>query len=264
MSRNKTSILIRELRKEAGLTQEFVANKLGVSRAKYIMLEKGQTDFSLFEIKSLSKLYEVSPNEIVEGKRVTSEEEIATINTSCLRNKGLSIRETAPQINPDKLQNALLYILEKVGAKPNVGQTVLYKLLYFIDFDFYEQNGRSITGLHYIKNHFGPTPTKGFLGIVQEMQNAGTLEIVETSHFSHVQKKYLPVIRPDLSSFSAEEIKHIDAELERLADKSAKELSELSHKDMPWIAAQDGGCIDYQLSMYRTAETSVREFSDEL
>jgi len=60
-------------------------------------------------------------------------------------------REIDPKVNPAILRNVLLYILARVGAKPNVGETVLYKLLYFIDFDFYEKHGRSITGLSYIR-----------------------------------------------------------------------------------------------------------------
>jgi len=173
-------------------------------------------------------------------------------------------REIDPKINPAKLQSVLLYVLSKVGAKPNVGETVLYKLLYFIDFDYYEKNGRSITGLCYVKNHYGPTPAHEFALLVRTMREQGELDVVETPYFFHVQKKYLPVKHANLNNLSADEVKHIDAELERLADKSASELSDLSHKDMPWIAAELGKHIDYQLAMYRTDITSAREYSDEL
>ena len=53
-----------------------------------------------------------------------------------------------------KFKEVLLYILEKVGSKPNVGMTVLYKLLYFIDFDYYEKFEEQLLGATYIKNHF--------------------------------------------------------------------------------------------------------------
>ena len=32
-------------------------------------------------------------------------------------------------------------MIEKCGGKPNLGETVLYKLLYFIDFDNFEITG---------------------------------------------------------------------------------------------------------------------------
>jgi len=59
--------------------------------------------------------------------------------------------------NPDKFKQVLLYVLDKVGGKPNVGETVLHKLLYFIDFDYYERFEETLMGATYIKNHHGPT-----------------------------------------------------------------------------------------------------------
>ena len=56
--------------------------------------------------------------------------------------------------NIKKFKEVLLYILEKVGAKPNVGESVINKLLYFIDFDYYERFEENLTGATYIKNHF--------------------------------------------------------------------------------------------------------------
>lgn len=49
------------------------------------------------------------------------------------------IRVSVPQKKLDKFKEVLLYVLGKVGSKPNVGETVLCKLLYFIDFDYYEK-----------------------------------------------------------------------------------------------------------------------------
>ena len=46
------------------------------------------------------------------------------------------IRISVPQKKLDKFKEVLLYILERVGSKSNVGMGVIYKLLYFIDFDY--------------------------------------------------------------------------------------------------------------------------------
>ena len=74
------------------------------------------------------------------------------------------------------------------------------------------------------------------------------------------QKKFFvnPEYEPDISKLSSREIKHIDTELKRLSDKNATELSNLSHKDVPWITAKEGGQIDYESVFYRTDDTSVR------
>lgn len=263
---------IKGLRQGANLTQAAVAKKLGVARTTYTAIENGQGELSLSEIRKLAELYQIPPGDIVEG-RISDNE--GTYNANMVREEALDFyysgrepdeiaHEAIPALNPAKLRNVLLYITEKAGAKPNMGETVLYKLLYFIDFDFYEKTGHSVTGLTYIKNHYGPTPSASFSGVVASMVAAGELEMAETPYFSHKQKKYLPTVKPDLSGLSAAEIKHIDAELDRLADKTAAELTEFSHRDTPWISAKAKGKIDYRMAMYRTDATSVRDITDEL
>ena len=60
--------------------------------------------------------------------------------------------------------------------------TVLYKLLYFIDFDYYEKFEEQLVGATYIKNHFGPTPVE-FKKIVESMESKGELETVKSKYF---------------------------------------------------------------------------------
>jgi len=170
-----------------------------------------------------------------------------------------SLRIDVPLMNVAKFKEVLLYILSKIGAKPNVGQTVIYKLLYFIDFDFYELYEEQILGLRYIKNTYGPTPTD-FDKIVKQMQKSNELEIIKTKHFSHAQTKYMPVRTANLAELSAREIKHIDYVLGKYSDKTATELSVISHRDVPWITTKNRAMIPYESVFYRTQETSVRVY----
>ena len=41
-----------------------------------------------------------------------------------------------------------------------------------------------------------------------------------------------------------------------------KELSEFSHKDIPWIGAEMNEVLEYEAVFYRTPETSVREYDE--
>lgn len=251
---------IRHLRSEAGLSQQDIADAVGIARATYIKLENGGRDPKLPEVIALSKYYEVSLSALVEGivTNMTYESNVLYERSARIVSD-IEPREIDPKIKPEKLREVLLYILNKVGAKPNVGETVLYKLLYFVDMDYYEKHGRSITGLTYIHNTFGPSPVNDFRAVVDDMRAHDELDIIETKFFNNKQKKYLPQVTTDLHKLSASEIKHIDIELVRLGDKNATELSDLSHKDTPWIATPNGKPIDYQLVMYRTAATTVRE-----
>jgi len=256
---------IQQLRKGAGVSQEDVAKAIGMARATYASLEAGRRDPDLGELRALSQYYEIGIDELINDMDVQADRvEEHTVAYSVQREPEITPRDLSPQANPDKLREVLLYVLEKVGAKPNVGETVLYKLLYFIDFDYYEKNGQSITGLTYVRNHFGPTPTMTFVDVVKQMETAGELEIISTKFFNNTQKKYLPIQKADLRSLSAKELDHINHELARLGDKTATELSDLSHYDMPWLAAKQGEPLQYRDVFYRSDITAVTEPEDEL
>ncbi len=252
--------ILKYLREEQSLSQYDLASALGLSRQTISKYENGETNFTLDIIKKLSQFFDVDYScfidnkppvrpeyNIIEGKKATEEQEI---------------RIDIPQENISKFKQVLLYILNKVGAKPNVGQTVIYKLLYFIDFDYYEIFEEQLMGLKYIKNTYGPTPID-FAKLIQEMEKDGELEEVKTKYFNKDQTKYLPIKEPNLSLLSGQEIKHIDDELARLSDMTAKELSEYSHKDIPWIGANMGEIMDYEAVFYRNDDTSRREYVEE-
>jgi uncharacterized phage-associated protein len=225
-----------------------------VARATYIALELGQRDLRLPEVKNIADFYQISPVDLIENK-ISGQE--ATKNIKFKKKKGY-VRQTNFALDQDKFRDVLLYVLEKVGAKPNVGETVIYKLLYFIDFDFYEKTGRSITDMNYVKLPYGPVPKQSqFLAVIQKMVDDRELEIVKTKIVNYEQKRYLPGKKADLRNLQADELEHINSELERLGNKNAREISDLSHKDTPWIASEIKQVIPYQLAMYRTSDTSV-------
>ncbi len=251
---------IATLRSRAGLSQQEVADTISIARATYAALEANRRPPNLNEIEALAELYQISPADIISGTLGTNE----SVQPYIPKSSDVAPRDLHPQANPAKLREALLYVLEKVGAKPNVGETVLYKLLYFIDFDYYEKYGRSITGLTYVRNHFGPTPSITFKEVVEGLKKQGELEVIETKFFSNNQRKYLPTKSVELELLSAKELDHINEELARLGDKNASELSELSHKDMPWRVAKQGEPINYRGVFYRTDATAVTGPEDEL
>ncbi len=257
---------IKQLRKDAGLSQQEVAEKLGMARATYASLEVNRREPDLGELKAISQYYEISMMELVaeEGDDWPGVVMEPTVAYKTSAEPDVLPRDLNPQVHPEKLREVLLYVLEKVGAKPNVGETVLYKLLYFIDFDYYEKTGQSITGLAYVRNHYGPTPTRSFVDVVKQMEANDELEVVSTKYFNNTQKKYLPNKKTDLRGLSASELQHINETLARLADKTANELSELSHKDTPWRVAKQGEPIQYRFVYYRTDLTAVTEPEDEL
>ncbi len=236
---------IQTKRKLAGISQAEVAKILGISRPTYIKLEKGESKPTEEQKALLASIFGVS--------KETAEKENIHMET----NFEIKPKEI-PKENTERFKQVLLYVVSKVGSRPNIGQTALYKLLYFIDFDYYEKYQRYLIGAKYIRNTYGPTPVS-FAKIARDLESEGELVEVNSKHFNYDQKKYLVTSEPDVSLLSAQELKHIDDELVRLASKSAKELSELSHKDTPWRVAKDKQELNYRHVFYRPDETSVSD-----
>ena len=286
---------ITELRNDAGMGQQAVADYLGIARATYAGLEAGRREPNLSELRGLAELYQITVEQLVEGHLDADSEQLSEeaamtggvngknehkvsdtgntghVNKDAAHGKDKSEQDTTDEVIPraipreqvEKFRNVLLYLLDKIGAKPNVGETVLYKLLYFIDFDYYEKYGQALIGAKYIKNHYGPTPVS-FKKIIEQMQADKQLDVVSGNYFKYKQRKYMPMVGPNLSGLSAQELQHIDEVIQRLGDKQAKELSDYSHRDTPWLVTGLGEPIDYQLAMYRTTVTSVKQPGDEL
>lgn len=261
---NKLSDFIKQLRKENNLTQEYLASEIGVSRPTYKQIENGKRELTISEAEKLAKTFNIPLNDFLQGKRgkrITIE---IKNNKENNKKEEEEIRISIPQKNVEKFKQILLYILKEVGGKPNVGMTVIYKLLYFIDFDYYEKYENQLMGLVYVKNLHGPTPQL-FKEVMDEMIKNKEVEEIKSKFYKYSQKKYLinPSIEPDLSIISGEEKEHIDKELKRLSDLTALQLSNLSHKDVPFITAKEGEPLDYESVFYRTNDTSVREYPND-
>lgn len=233
---------LRALRKQLNMSQADLARRLFISRPTLAKIEKNERPLSLSEQEKIESIFDL-------------------VKDTALVDSDLRI--SIPQKNLDKFKQVFLYILERVGNRPNVGMTVLYKLLYFVDFDYFEKYEEQLMGLTYIKNHHGPTP-KEFIKVIEQMKQAGELEEIKSKYFTYEQKKYLPVVHPDLSKISGQELELIDNVLNRLAGKNAIELSDYSHKDTPWMTATMGEELQYEAVFYRDEDHSVKEYDDVL
>jgi transcriptional regulator with XRE-family HTH domain len=242
-------------------SQDSIAQKIGISRPTYLQIEKGERDVTVPEASKLAEIFGMSLHNFLDEKNPTE----VTIDAK-KKNEIQNVHEyriSVPQERVDKFKEVLLYIIREIGAKPNVGEAVLCKLLYFVDFDFYEKFEDQLIGAKYIKNHFGPTPVE-FLHIVKKMESDGDLVKVSTKYFDFDQKKYLPLRDPDLSILKIDELEVINSVIARLGSKTAAEMRDYSHGDVPWLTAEDGKAIDYESVFYRTPAYSVRSYADEL
>lgn len=157
--------LLSQLARRHDLTQESFASIIGVSRPTVAKMFRGETELTLPQAQKLAGLLGITLEELVTGKERIREVILEEPKPS---KKVSEERISVPAENVEKFKQALLYITQKIGALPNVGQTVLYKILYFCDFDYYEKFEEQLIGARYIKNHFGPTPVE-FGAIIKNM-----------------------------------------------------------------------------------------------
>ena len=250
---------IKALREHHGWSQEELADELGVHRVALTQIENAQREVSAEELAELSKAFEISADILLDLKKDI--EVILQEGKSDKKKQVPEMRISVPELKVDKFREVLLYILNRVGSRPNVGETVIWKLLYFIDFDFYERYEEHLIGATYIKNKFGPTPVES-AKIVSKMLESGEIIAVKTQRSGFDQKRYIANREPDLSKLKANEIKLIDEVLERLSHMGARQISEYSHGDIPWVTTEEQARIDYESVFYRTPQYSVRDYGD--
>jgi transcriptional regulator with XRE-family HTH domain len=251
---------IKQIRESLGLSQQALAEKLGVSRPSISQIENGERKVSAEELKKLAEIFSLSTDALLDPDKepkIMIKESRGAYETEARP----QMRINVPQKNLIKFKEVLVYILNKVGAKPTIGETVLYKLLYFIDFDYYENYEEQLVGATYLKNKYGPTPLE-FRKIVDQMKAKGEIIEVKDKYFEFPQRKYLPLRKPDLSVLKGNEIEVIDNVLNKLSDMNAREISDYSHNDVPWLTTDEGKIIEYEAVFYRTPVYSVREYDD--
>lgn len=251
---------IKKLREQLGISQQRLAELLGVLRPTVSQIENGERKITADELIKLSEIFNISVESLLDLRK---EPEVILMESKKRKKQRPQIRINVPQKNLEKFKEVFLYILNKVGSKTNIGETVIYKLLYFIDFNFYEKYEEQLIGATYIKNRYGPTPIE-FKKITDKMIEEGEIEKVESKYYEYPQTKYLPLRKANLSELKANEIELVDDVLIRLSDMTAAQISEYSHNDVPWLTTEDGKVIEYESVFYRTPSYSVREYVEDI
>lgn len=166
------------------------------------------------------------------------------------------------EFNREKYKQFLHYIIHRCAGIENVGKTVLFKISYFSDFDYYELFEEKLTGESYRKISYGPAPCH-FDELVKELEDEGKIIQLTTQYGSYDQQKYLSQKTPDASLLNGNEIQVIEEVISKYSHMNATQISEFSHGDMPYKATEDNDIIDYELVFYRGPLYSIREYESD-
>ncbi len=130
MNRNMISKYLQFLRKRNNYTQDGLAKELGISRQAVSKWETGLTIPDLEVLLTISKLYDISINDILEPKilpqKITDFEQIVTISEK-------KLKEVLEQFDTNSLVTALM------GASPETNR-FCERLFPDIDFEMTRKN----------------------------------------------------------------------------------------------------------------------------
>lgn len=223
------------------LSQDEVARVLGMTRPTYKQLETEERVPSNAELQAISELFGVRMEDLLDPNAdVTTSTPVSALNSS--------------EVDEAKYRNLILYLAERVGAWPNVGETVFYKLIYFIETLARKELGHAIAGEQFYKRQYGPVPVS-FLTTTRNMIASNELDSVMGRYYTYMQRKYLPRVKSN--GLTDKEKMVIDRVISILGSKTATELSDLSHQDTPWIKGVEGEIIDLDLIKDTPAEWSM-------
>jgi len=150
------------------------------------------------------------------------------------------------QFNYEKFVNMILFFAINIKR---LFKTKLMKLLFYSDFVNFRNNTLSITGLKYIKNHYGPTPIKYelLLGELFEKYITYQVEYVKTSKDSVEEYEFIkPLEKPTMGIFSQEEINSMEKVLDTFKHLTSEEMTQCSHKEEAWTKPKNKEIISYE------------------
>lgn len=155
-----------------------------------------------------------------------------------------------PKINEKKYKEVILYLAQNLGGEIK-GKKKLAKLLYFVDFDFFEKFEKSITGDVYKALPMGPFPTH-MEKVLADMAEENKITIKTKKELAGYipTEIYTAKGRSD-NSFSKDELKILDRIILKYGQLTGKQLEDLTHAEAPYIGTVPNQEIAYELTFYR-------------
>jgi transcriptional regulator with XRE-family HTH domain len=213
---------IKELRIKNNLSQEKIAQAIGVSRPTYTSIEAGKQELSLEEAKKLATIFGISVDELLSG--------------------------SIP--NMQKYKHMILTFLRmNVSKDGKIPKTKLAKLLYLADFAWFYNFLESMSGMQYRKITYGPVPDT-FFRVLDELEEEGKIIIdrkngngkecflVSESESNKNEK---------IQTISTKEKSLMKKIAEKWKVKKTQEIVNFTHNQLPYSLCRENELIPYEL-----------------
>lgn len=172
----------------------------------------------------------------------------------------------------DKSQEKLIQaIIFFVLNTKNCFKVKLFKLLYFLDFQHYQEVGRSVTSLEYFAWKMGPVPVTLF-NEIKNMDSKLTeyVDIAKGNYgWDREFLKFTPKIPFNPKIFSKRELKIMKALSDKHYGHIADQMIEETHlENLPWhqvfnIQGNRQKVIPYEYALKKSEQDIVQKLADE-
>jgi DNA-binding XRE family transcriptional regulator len=214
---------IKESRIKNKLSQEQVAQVIGVSRPTYSAIEAGKQMLNTEEAQKLASLFGITVDGLLSGN--------------------------IPDIAKYK-QMILTYLRMNMSEDGKITKTKLAKLLYLADFAWFYDHTESMSGMQYRKITHGPVPDT-FFRALEELEDDGKIDVDRKTD----DKGRGMILISESESNSNEKITTLNpAELKLMKqigtkwkDKKTKDIVNFTHNQLPYFLCRMEEIIPYTL-----------------
>jgi len=216
---------ILKLRKSAGLSQEELAQKLGFSRPTLVLIEKGERDITLTELKKISEIFDIPVETILDEDLKVSQK--------------VAMRDHAQKAF-SKFHNLVLQCV-KYGSDVDgkITKTKLAKLVYLCDFASYYKTLYPISGFEYKKLPQGPVAIE-FFDMIDSDESLSSEKNGKAVMISLLEQ-------PDDSVLNKQELELVKAVCKKWKRSTTQQIVEFTHRQIPWKVCKDREVIPYSL-----------------
>jgi len=154
-------------------------------------------------------------------------------------------------LHAEKYKQVILYLCSQLGKEVR-GKKKLAKLLYFVDFDFFEKYQKYFTGDKYKALPMGPVPVS-LNAITREMKKEKALKIESVNEHNgyNATEVYTCLKEPKTAVFSKEEKEMLDRVIKKYGSRNGKQLEDRTHAEAPYSGTKPSEEIFYELAFYR-------------
>jgi len=217
----KTHIqFIKSLRVQKKISQQEIADKLGISRTSYIAVEQGKRELLLSEAQKLSDIFGIS----------------------------LKDMQTGVVPNYEKYKEMILVYLRVASSTSDgkIPKTKLAKLLYLADFACFYEKMQSMSGMQYRRIQYGPVPDLYFRAL-DELEESGKINIDPSKDGLILIGEGEGAKRRQLNKLSKEEKQLIEQIAKKWRNKRTKEIVDFTHEQLPYRLCSPDEIIPYEL-----------------